>query len=401
MRLRRIGVFVLTLLAIEFFDEFVFGVREAAWPLIRDDLGLTYAQIGVILAVPGLFSSIIEPFLGILGDVWRRRALILGGGGAFGLALLLTALSQDSALLLVAFTLMYPASGAFVTLSQATLMDLDPSHHEQNMARWNLAGSVGVVAGPLALAALVAVGIGWRGLYLVLAGMGLVLLLIASRTLNASRVQPQVPDASSIQAPLSRAVREGWLAALRALRRREVVRWLALLQFGDATGDVLLGYLALYFVDVVRVTPVQAGLAVAVWSAVSLVGDLLTVPLLERVRGLRLVRWGAAAQLLLFPAFLLVPGFLAKLALLALLALVSLGWYPVLKAQLYSAMPGQSGTVMTVGNIAGLAGSLLPLGLGLVAERFDLSATMWLLLLGPIALLLGIPGRRAKVRRPF
>ena len=191
-------------------------------------------------------------------------------------------------------------------------------------------------------------------------------------------------------------LKEGWLAALRALRRREVLRWLALLQFGDATGDILLGYLALYFVDVVRVTPVQAGLAVAVWSGAGLVGDLLTVPLLERVRGLRLVRWGSAAQLLLFPAFLLVPGFPAKLVLLALLALFSLGWYPVLQAQLYSAMPGQSGTVMTVGNIAGLVGSLLPLALGLVAERIDLSATMWLLLLGPLTLLVGIPRRQAR-----
>ena len=62
-----------------------------------------------------------------------------------------------------------------------------------------------------------------------------------------------------------------------------------------------------------------------------------------------------------------------------------------LKAQLYSAMPGQSGTVMTVGNVFGLVGALVPLALGLVAERFDLVATMWLLLLGPVALLIGIP----------
>lgn len=31
----------LSLLAIEFLDEFVFGAREAAWPLIRTDLGLS------------------------------------------------------------------------------------------------------------------------------------------------------------------------------------------------------------------------------------------------------------------------------------------------------------------------------------------------------------------------
>jgi hypothetical protein len=33
--------------------------------------------------------------------------------------------------------------------------------------------------------------------------------------------------------------------------------------------------------------------------------------------------------------------------------------------------------------------------LGLVAERFDLRATMWLLLLGPVALMVGLPRRIA------
>ena len=187
---RRI-VFTLTLLAIEFLDEFVFGAREAAWPLIRTDLGLSYAQVGLLLGLPSLISSLVEPFLGILGDIWRRRVLILGGGVVFALALLLTALSQDFPVLLISFIIFYPASGAFVSL----------------------------------------------------------------------------------------------------------------------------------------------------------------------------------------------------------LGFFNTGWYSILKAQLYSAMPGQSGTVMTVGNVFGLVGGLIPLGLGLVAERFDLVATMWLLLLGPLALLIGIPKR--------
>jgi FSR family fosmidomycin resistance protein-like MFS transporter len=83
-------------------------------------------------------------------------------------------------------------------------------------------------------------------------------------------------------------------------------------------------------------------------------------------------------------------GVVFALALLGLLGLFSTGWYSILKAQLYSAMPGQSGTVMTMGNVFGLVGGLIPLGLGLVAERFDLAVTMWLLLLEPLALLIGI-----------
>jgi FSR family fosmidomycin resistance protein-like MFS transporter len=50
-------------------------------------------------------------------------------------------------------------------------MDLDPDRHEQNMMRWVLVGSVGVVAGSLALGAAAALGLGWRGLYAVFAGL--------------------------------------------------------------------------------------------------------------------------------------------------------------------------------------------------------------------------------------
>jgi FSR family fosmidomycin resistance protein-like MFS transporter len=381
--LRHTAIFTFTLLAIEFLDEFVFGAREAAWPLIRTDLGLSYAQVGLLLGLPSLVSSLVEPFLGILGDVWRRRVLVLGGGVVFALALLLTALSQDFLVLLISFIIFYPASGAFVTLSQATLMDTDPARHEQNMARWTFAGSLGVVAGPIALGAAAMLGLGWRELFLAFAGLTLIPLAMVYRFRSA--IGQRGSERTDFKA--------GVVDALRALRRGEVLRWLTLLQFSDLILDVLLGFLALYFVDVVGATPAQAGLAVAVWTGLGLLGNLLLIPLLERVRGLRYLRMSAVVELVLFPAFLLVPSFWAKLVLLGLLGFFNTGWYSILQAQLYSAMPGQSGTVMTVGNVFGLVGGLIPLGLGLVAERFDLMVTMWLLLLGPVALLVGIPKR--------
>jgi FSR family fosmidomycin resistance protein-like MFS transporter len=384
--LRRIGLFSLTLLVVEFLDEFVFGAREAAWPLIRDDLGLSYVQVGVLLGLPNIVGNLVEPVLGILGDVWKRRVLILGGGVAVALALALTAGSNSFLLLLAAFILLSPASGALVGLSQATLMDLDPARHEQSMARWTFAGSVGVVAGPLALGAAAALGLGWRGLFAAFAVLTVVVLLIVWR----QRFPPAHPEATAT------TFRAGLANAVTALRRREVLRWLTLLEFSDLMLDVLLGYLALYMVDVVHVSEAEAGFGVAVWTGVGLAGDLLLIPLLERVAGLRYLRVSAVIELLIFPAFLLVSGYLPKLLLLGLLGFFNAGWYAILKGQLYSTMPGQSGTVMTVGNVFGFVGGLIPLVLGLVAEQAGLSVTMWLLLLGPVALLVGLPrGTRA------
>jgi FSR family fosmidomycin resistance protein-like MFS transporter len=381
--LRGALIFVFTLLAIEFLDELVFGVREAAWPLIRNDLGLNYAQVGLLLGVPNLIAALIEPLLGILGDVWKRWLLIVAGGVLFSVELVAFGLAPNFAALMAASILLYPASGAFVSLSQSSLMDHDPSRHEHLMARWTLAGSVGVVAGPVLLGLAVALGFGWRGAFVVLAPLSVVLTL-------AAWAQPRLRRKANPDGEANQGIRLGIRQPLRAVRRPSVLRWLVLLTFSDFMLDVLLGFLALYFVDVVKVRPALAAASVAVWSGVGLLGDALLIPLLERVRGLTYLRFSAAVTLLLFPIFLLVPSYGAKLVLLALMGLANSGWYAILKGQLYSALPGQSGTVMAIDSGFSLIAGATPALLGWVAQRAGLPVTMWLLLLGPIALLIGV-----------
>ena len=381
--------FVIVLLLIEFLDEFVFGAEDAAWPLIRSDLGLTYIQIGILLSVPSIFGNLVEPAIGILGDVWKRRVLVLIGGVGFGLACLLTGLSHSFWPLLISLMLFNPSSGAFVTLSQATLMDSDPKRHDHNMARWTFAGSLGVVAGPLALGAALWLGQSWRVLFFLFAALAIVLLLLASRFHFPNGAFHADPDGEETPQTFLNGVR----GAFRALKRGEVWRWLVLLQFMDLMLDVLYGYLALYLVDVGQITPAQAGIGVAVWSGFGLLGDFLLIPLLERVDGLAYLRVSAVLEGILYPCFLLVPGLLPKFIILALLGMFNAGWYAVLQGRLYSSMPGQSGTVNTIGDVTGMVGALIPLIIGLVAERYGMGIAMWLLIAGPIALIIGLPRR--------
>lgn len=383
-RLRGPAIFVLVFLVIEFVDEFVYGAREAALPLIRSDLGLSYEQIGLLLGVPALIANVIEPVIGILGDVWQRRAIILVGGIIFAIEVLALATSTSFVLILISFIIFYPASGAFVSLSQSTLMDSDPARHEQNMARWTFAGSLGVVAGSLGLGATIALGLGWRVIFVGGAMLALVLVLILSR-LKFPRPQLETDDGEKL------TFKAGFRNAVRALRRRDVVRWLVLLEFSNLMLDILYGYLALYFVDVVGVSEAEAVFAVSVWTVVGLVGDFLLIPLLERVRGLSYLRVSAVLELVLFSAFLLVPGMLPKLIILGALGFFNSGWYSVLSAQLYSAMPGQSGAVMAINSVSGTFGGLIPLALGLLADRFGLGFAIWWLILGPIVILIGLP----------
>jgi FSR family fosmidomycin resistance protein-like MFS transporter len=356
----------------------VFSVREAAWPLIRTDLHLSYVQIGLVLTIPNLVAAVVEPSFGLLADAGKRRTLVLAGGLAFMACIGLLSGVWGFASLLAVSVVLYLASGAFVSLSQATLMDLDPDGHERSMVRWVLAGYVGVLVGPLALAGAATLGLGWRGVMLAISVAGLPLVARARR----------LPFGEGEDGVGFRAALKG---AVARLRQGRVIRWLVLLELSDLMGDTLFGYLALYLVDVVRVRPIDAALAVAIWSGAGLAGNAILLPALKRVPGIRALRATAAAAAVAFPLFLLIPSVAAKLALLALVGTVASGWYPILMGRLFTELRGSSGTAVALADVGGLIGLSFPLLLGALAERFGLGFAMWLLLLAPATLLVGLP----------
>lgn len=368
----------------------MWGAFAAAWPRIRSDLGLGYAEVGLLLALPPLLGCVLELPIFLLGEGERRRAFVRAGGVALAVSLLGVAGAGSLVPLLLALVLANPASGAFVALSQATLSELDPARAEANMARWALAGSVGMLAGPLALAAAALAGAGWRELYLVFAALAGA-LVCATWRLEAGAFEATADAPERVGAALVRAARE----ALAELRRAAVVRWLALLQLADLLLDVFHAYLALYFVDVAGMGAAGAALAVGVWTGVGLLGDVLVIRVLERVDGVRWLRWSAALALAVYPSFLLVEAIPAKLGLLGVLGLLNSGVYAVLQSRLYAELPGRSGTALALSNVFGLLGALLPLGVGALAERVGLGGAMWLLLAGPVSIVILLPRNRA------
>jgi len=371
-------------LIIEFIDELVFGISEAALPFIRNDLHLNYAQVGLALSLPGFIANFIEPFLFTISDVWRRRTIILMGGIFFTVSLFLTGISYSFLFLLSSFILFHPSSGAFVGISQAALMDSAPNRRENNMARWTFAGSLGVVIGPVLLAGAAWIGFGWRGIFIGLALLSTLVLAAAFKRIPDDKPHP-------VPFPSFRDILGQFGRTFSALKNWAVVRWLILLEFSDLMLDIFYGFLPLYFVDVAGFTPAQAALSVAVWTGVGLLGDLLLIPLVERVKGLDYLRVSVIIELILFPLFLLSPIPWLKLVIAAFMGFFNAGWYAILKAKLYEAMHGQSGAALTLDNVSGLIGKLIPLGIGLAAQAYGLQTAMWLLLAGPVALLIGLP----------
>lgn len=380
---QRVSMLVVVLLLIELLDELVFGAREATLPLIRDALSLNYIQIGILLSVPGVIASFIEPFLGILGDTRHRKSIMLVGGLVFALQLFAIILSQQFLALLLSFIILYPASGAFVSLAQATLMDIEPLRHEQNMARWTFFGSLGVVGGPLLLTVVLSIGLAWQTVYIFLAIISLVVVAMMARYVPAQLASTDDEPPPDFRGSLRNA--------LVVVRQFRVMRWVVLLEFSDLLLDVLLSYLALYFVDVVGFTPATAAIAISVWTGVGLIGDFAIMFLLERIDGLTYLWISAVIEFVLYGLFLLIDDLFLKIAILGLLGFFNAGWYSVLQGRLYSSLPGQSGLVLVVNNIGGLFGALIPLLIGVIATQWGLATAMWFVLLGPIVVFIGLP----------
>ena len=330
--------FAAVLLAIEFIDEIVFGAREAAWPRVRTDIGLSYTEIGLLLGIPNVVSAVVEPAFGIFGDTRHRALVMVAGGASFAAALVLFAVSNSFLLAMVSFVVLYPASGAFVSLAQATLMDASNGRHEHAMAEWTFAGSLGAVAGPLLLAGLFFLGAGWRGLFVAFAAAAVLLTFLLARAHPTAHAGHEARAATT--------PRDSLRNALRALRRGDVWRWLLLLQFSDLMLDTLFGFLALYLVDARGLSEATAGLGVGIWTGVGLIGDGAIILILRRVQGLTWVRWSSLAMAAVYVPFLLFGPVALMFGLLALLGFLNCGSYAVLKAQLYAALPGQSGVVL-------------------------------------------------------
>lgn len=377
--LRNLSLFVVVLYGVELLDELIYGLHGAALPYLRDEFTLTYTQIGLLTTLPGLLGLGFDPVIGLLGDTRHRRALVVGGITVTLLGLLAMGAASAYGWVLLASCALFVASGAYVNLSQATLIDRDPARAEQTMARWTLLGSIGVTAAPLLLTLVFSSA--WRGAYFLSA-------LIAALFLAALIRQRFDQHTGAHDEPAAPRVLLRQL--LSALRRRTLLKWLLLTELADLMLDKLLEVTGLYFRDVVGVSLAGASAAVAVSTIAGLIGGMVIVPVLERMPGLRLLRLSALIVLIAYVTMLIAPGVGLKYALIALVSFATAGWYAILRAKCFEALPGQSGTMIAVTSLANLSSLFVPVLIGGVADAAGLEVAMWILALGPVALIIGL-----------
>lgn len=383
-RLARPPLLVSMLLGVGLLDELLTGLPIAALPLIRDGLRLSYAQVGLLFTVGSLAGMLLEPGLLLFSDRGSKRWLIVVGLLGLAASDALAGSAPNFFWLLLAFVLGGPSGGAAVGLSQAALIDQAPQDAERTMTRWTIAGSVGDVVSPLAVAGLLALGLGWRLLFWVSAGVWLsaALLLWLPRFPSATLATP----AEGVQPAVG--VLDGFRAALRDPL---LLRWAVVVRLCSMVDEIFLGFAALYLRDVRHASAPATSLILAAGMSGTVLGLLALHRLFKHVSGPWLLPWLALLTLLGVVGLLLAPTLWLAAGALFLFDLSAAGWYPISKAAAYARMPGRTGTVQAVITLGDPFEVALPLVVGLLAGQFGVVAGLAFLGLAPLGVLLLAP----------
>ncbi|MBV9689301.1 MAG: MFS transporter [Ktedonobacteraceae bacterium] len=376
----------MTLLSMALLDELIIGFAVVALPLLRDQLGLSYEQAGLLFSVGALSSLILEPILNLLSDRGSKRWWIVGGLLGLALAFALAGSIYNFIVLLVAFAVIYPATGAAVGLSEAALIDSAPKDGARTMTRWTLMSSIGDILSPLVVAAFVALGLGWSAL----CWFGAILWLAAGLIVWPQRFPRPLglPDNNDTPSDMS------MLAGLRkALRDPLLLRWAVLSLLPMMLDEVFIGFAALYLHDVLHASQIEISIILIVHMIGAFLGLLIVDRLIGRMALQRLLLWLALLSLVGVIALLSIHSISSATLALFIIGLGAAGLYPLAQAEAYARQPGRSGTVRAVIGLGTPFEVALPGIVGLIASRFGVVAGVALLGLAPLLILLIVPRR--------
>lgn len=380
--------YLLLLIAAHLVTDTAQGALPALLPLLKENLGLSYALAGAIIMTMNLTSSVIQPLFGYLTDRWSLRWLLPLGVAASGVGLALVALAPDYGTVLAA--VVFSGLGVASYHPEAFKSVLASAGERKVIAvSWFMVGgNLGMALGPVLLSAYLA----WLGLKGVLVFAfpaliaGLLFLLFWRR--DARGQDPQAKPAPA-QAP--QPLGERW-RPLTVLILAVVVRsWVH-------TG--MIAYLPFYYVQVLGGDPLEVGHLLSVFLLCGVAGTLLGAPVAERtgpqpffVVSVALVTplavWCLFAQgLWLFLAVGLAGAFLVST-------------WSVVMVMAQQILPDRAG--MASGLMVGFAigtGGVGAAVLGLVADRWGVPLVMWIVAFLPLASaavgsLLRLPGREA------
>jgi MFS transporter, DHA1 family, inner membrane transport protein len=342
-----------------------------AIPGLRDELGLTLVESGLIATTFNLMGMLVGMLAGVLCDRFGHKRLALSGLLILFLGGLLGAFAQGFGSLLLARFLEGVGFIAFV-VSAVTLMNAaaaTPRDRAKALGLWSAymptGGTIALLAAPWLIAAW-----GWRGLWVVFAVLAVAAAVALARLVPA----PSYGEVSSMRLVAESLASPGNIA-MALLFAFYVAQWTSIMV-----------WLPTFLIDEHRLSPGAAAYATALFVLINAPGNLTGGWLLARgvPRGLLIVAGAATAALCEAGMFLQALSPAARYVLVLAFSF-SAG---VIPASVFSGLPLHARTPQHIGTGNGIVmqasqvGQFLgPLALAWIATQFGgWQASLWVLL---------------------
>ncbi|PRQ11182.1 Bcr/CflA family drug resistance efflux transporter [Corynebacterium sp. 13CS0277] len=242
-------------------------------PSIARDLNASDALVQFTLTGFMLGMAFGQLIIGPLADRIGRRGLILGGAVVFALASFVCAVAPSIHVLIAARIALGLGGGACVVVSRAVVADL--AHGKaaaKAFALMMMIQGLAPVIAPLA-GGLLAEPIGWRGLFGVLAGLGVIQLVIAFFLVKES-----LPTDKRIDEPLGHTV----ASMLRLLKLPVFTGYTIAFAFGMGAMFSYISASPFVFQNMLGLSPLMFSVVFAVNSLGIVVGSAVSAKLVGR-----------------------------------------------------------------------------------------------------------------------
>lgn len=351
-----------------FYDELLGGLPAVLTPTFRAVFGLSYAQLSLLSLALNYVGSGVEPIAALLVDVWRRRWLMAWGAAGIGLATVVMGLAPSYLLLLIGFAIYGLASGPLAHTADVVLVEAYPQAPDRIYTRSVILDTLGALLAPLAISIAFWLGLEWRWLLVVLGLSSLVYAAIIWRT----RFPPHANGQETTDESLAQAMRQNLKAVLTD---RRAVIWLVYLFAFDLL-ETPSYFVPVWLHEQVGMSQSLVGLYQAVGMGVGMVSLVYLDRWLQRSSARRILQIANVSLLLLYPAWLFVPGVWTRFVLGMVMSFLASVYWPIGRGQSLASMPGKAGAVTAVTSLFGL----VPFSLlfGLLAEGIGLTAAMLL-----------------------
>jgi len=257
-----------------FSQDLCCGLLTALLPLIKEGLGLTYLQSGLLLSAYTITSGFSQVSGGWLGDRLRRSTVIAVGLGGVGLTTIAVGLSPSYYPMLFILIIMGILAGGYHP-SAVTMLSgyFEESRRGRVIALHMVGGSIGFSMGPL-LGGLIAESLGWRFAFIILSFPAIfaVPLILKKFTLIEKTAgimslrQTSRKESGQIQTGARR------VNVIQALRPIAAILFLCVSM--QLIAGIAMSFAPLYLVDKHGVTPAFAAVLVGILRFGGIAGSL-------------------------------------------------------------------------------------------------------------------------------